>query len=93
MDSHSTKCAYQPDELASLQEIFIEITGQVWFPRSAEIRENFAKYLFRSYPDGEFVVAEYRASVMEAARHFYQETGGDRPKRFPPEHPRKDALE
>lgn len=93
MDSHSTKCAYQPDELGSLQAIFTEVTDQVWFPRSAEIRENFAKYLFSSFPDGDFDAAEHHSSVMEAARRFCQTTESDRLKASPPEHPREDAFE
>ncbi|MGQ3213033.1 hypothetical protein [Shinella sp.] len=93
MNSHSTKCAYQPDELGSLQAIFNEITGQDWFPRSPEIRESFARYLFSSFPNGDFDPTVHRSVAEEIARSICQGSKDETSMRIAPEHPREDAFD
>lgn len=91
MDSHSTKCAYQPDELGALQVIFNEVTNQDWFPRSPEIRASFARYLFISFPEGDYDPTVHRSMVEEAARTICQATKA--PVRMASEHPPEDAFD
>ncbi|MXN48705.1 hypothetical protein GR138_26250 [Shinella kummerowiae] len=91
MNSHSTKDAYQPHELGSLQAIFNEITIQDWFPRSSEIRESFARYLFVSFPDGNFDPTVHRTVVEEAARSICQARNGL--VRIVSEHPCEDTFD
>lgn len=91
MDSHSTKGVYQPDELGSLQAIFNEITIQDWFPNSPGLRESFGRYLFTSFPDGDFDPTVHRSIVEEAARSICQAHNGS--VRMISEHPPEDTFE
>lgn len=71
MNSHSKKTAFEPGELATLQDIFDEITSQHWFPNFPEAREGFARYLFDTFPDGSFNPERHRSVVETSARMFY----------------------
>jgi hypothetical protein len=71
MNGHSKKSAFEPSELATLQDIFKEITTQDWFPNSAEAREGFAKFLFDTFPEGSFNSERHRSGIEASARMFY----------------------
>ncbi|WLS03118.1 hypothetical protein [Shinella oryzae] len=50
MISHSTKGAFQPEELRALQATFDYITSQSWFPNSVEIQSSLARFLINRFP-------------------------------------------
>jgi len=69
MNSHSAKGTFQPEELASLQLVFRDITSQAWFAPDA--RESFAKYLLETFPGETFDPRRHRSVVETSARMFY----------------------
>lgn len=71
MNSQPLKGAFQPEELRSLKAILDEITSQPWFPRCPDKREDFAKYLFATYPGDEFNAKRHRSVIEASARMFY----------------------
>ena len=62
---------YQPDELAEMQEVFKEITSELWFARRPEARKSFAKYLLENYPDGSYDPIKHRAVIEDVARKYF----------------------
>lgn len=71
MNGHSKKSAFEPSELATLQDIFKEITSQKWFPNTAEARESFAKFLLDTFPENSFSAERHRSGIEASARKFY----------------------
>jgi hypothetical protein len=62
--------AYEPGELTALKLIYDEITSQPWFRRSDETKKGFAKYLFKTFPAGQFDGERDYSAVEAVARQY-----------------------
>lgn len=75
MGSYTSRGTFEPDELGALKSVFDELTSQPWFDASEEARENFAKYLFETFPVVTFDPVRHRSIIEASARMFYTRDG------------------
>jgi hypothetical protein len=75
MESYLSKGTFQPEELAALKQVFDEIVAEPWFEATEEAKEEFAKYLFETFPAVSFDPQKHRPIVEATARTFYTRDG------------------
>lgn len=68
---------FEPSELASMREVFDEITSQRWFSRDPAARKAFARHLLDAYPGGTFNPVTDKPLLEATARAHYGRESGD----------------